>query len=80
MNIYLVRQRTRLLLGSATGLSRTTLPIPAGAMAGGWRLSLQADPIGGAFPIRTPSLLVAPGQQVYWTIGSDPSGSFASVG
>jgi hypothetical protein len=80
MDIYLINRGTRVRLGSATGLSKTTLLLPGAALAGGWQVSLQADPIGGAAPIRTPALLVAPGQNVYWTIGADPTSSFASVG
>jgi hypothetical protein len=80
MNIYLIDQGTRVLLGSASGLSKTTLLIPAGIARGNWEVRLLADPIGGTSPIRTPELLVAPGQSVYWTIGSDPANSFASAG
>jgi hypothetical protein len=80
MNIYLVDQGNRVLLGSASGFSKTTLLIPGGAARSSWHVRLLADPIGGASPIRTPSLIVAPGQNVYWTIGSDPASSFASAG
>ena len=80
MNIYLIDQGTRVLLGSATGLSKTTLLIPGGVVRSSWQVRLLADPIGGASPIRTPALTVAPGQNVYWTIGSDPANSFASAG
>ena len=80
MNVYLIGQGTRLLLGSATGLSKTTLLIPQGNLGGEWRVRLQADPIGGSAPIRTPTLLVPPGQSVYWTIGANPADSFASAG
>jgi hypothetical protein len=80
MNIYLIDRGTRVLLGSANGLSKTTLLIPAGFASSNWEVRLLADPIGGASPTRTPALLVAPGQSVYWTIGSDPANSFASAG
>jgi hypothetical protein len=80
MNIYLVNEGTRFFLGSATGLSKTTLLIPAGATAGRWQVRLLADPIGGSSPIRTPALTVPPGQNVYWTIGADAASSFASAG
>ncbi len=79
MDIYLISQGARVRLGSATGLSKTTLLLPVTAQLNGWRVTLQADPIGGAAAIRTPALLVAPGQNVYWTIGADPRSSFASV-
>jgi hypothetical protein len=80
MNIYLMDGGARVFLGSAAGLSKTTLLIPAGATGGRWQVRLLADPIGGSSSIGTPSLLVAPGQSVYWTIGADPSSSFASAG
>lgn len=79
MDIYLVNQGARMRLGSATGLSRTMLVLPATALVRGWRITLQADPVGGAPVIRTPTLLVAPGQNVHWTIGMNPANSYASV-
>ena len=80
MNVYLVSQGTHMLLGSAPGLSKTTLSLPAGSVSAQWQVRLQADPIGSSGAIRTPTLLVAPGQRVYWTIGADPSTSSASAG
>jgi hypothetical protein len=80
MSIYLISDGARVLVGSAPGLSKTTLSLPAASRRSNWRVRLLADPIGGSAAIRTPSLLVAPGQNVYWTIGSDPSSSHASAG
>jgi hypothetical protein len=80
MSIYLISDGARVLVGSAPGLSKTTLSLPAASRRSNWRVRLLADPIGGSAAIRTPSLLVAPGQNVYWTIGSDPASSFASAG
>jgi hypothetical protein len=80
MNIYVINGGVRVLLGSAAGLSRTTLQIPTGLTGGDWQVRLLADPIGGSTPIRTPELTVPPGQNVYWTIGADPASSFASAG
>jgi hypothetical protein len=80
MDIYLLDRGARVLLGSASGLTRTTLLLPADATASGGRITLQADPLGSSRPIRTPELLVAPGEKVYWTIGADRAGSYASVG
>jgi len=80
MNIYLVNEGTHVLLGSAAGMSKTTLSLPPGSVGSQWQVRLQADPIGGSNTIRTPALMVSPGQNVYWTIGSDPSSSFASAG
>jgi hypothetical protein len=80
MDIYLVDRGTRVLIGSANGLTQTTLLLPATTGASGGRVTLQADPFGASARIRTPQLLVAPGQEVYWTIGADRAESYASVG
>ena len=80
MNVYLVNEGTHVLLGSAPGMSKTTLTLPSGSVGSRWQVRLLADPIGGSSAIRTPTLLVAPGQNVYWTIGSDPASSYASAG
>jgi hypothetical protein len=80
MSIYLLDRGTRVLLGSAAGLAKTTLLIPDGLVRSGWQVRLLADPTGGGSPIRTPALIVPPGQNVYWTIGSDPANSTASAG
>jgi hypothetical protein len=80
MNIYLIVRGTRVLLGWVNGLAKTTLPIPASALSGTSQIRLLADPTGSGSPIRTPTLLLPPGQTVYWTIGADQAGSFASVG
>ena len=57
----------------------TALSLPAGSRRANWRVRLPADPIGGSAAIRAPALLVAPGQNVYWTIGSDNASSYASA-
>jgi len=79
MNIYVVRNGQRLLLGQAGGLTRTTLTI-RNAVRGDGRVRLLAEPIGGARPIATPTLVVPQGQSIFWTIGSDPATSTASTG
>jgi hypothetical protein len=80
MNVYLVSEGTHVLLGSAPGMAKTTLTLPSGSVSSRWQVRLMADPIGGSNAIRTPTLLVSPGQNVYWTIGSDPASSYASAG
>ena len=80
MNVYLLDRGTPVLLGAANGLAQTTLLLPRNATANGGRITLLADPFGISRPIRTQELLVAPGEQVYWTIGADRAGSYASVG
>ena len=80
MDVYLLDRGSRVLIGSVSGLTQATLLLPAGATATDGRVQLQADPIGAVTPIRTPQLLVAPGERVYWTIGADRADSYASVG
>jgi hypothetical protein len=79
MNIYVVRNGQRLLLGLAGGLTKTTLTI-RNAVRGDGRVRLLAEPIGGVRPIATPTLVVPQGQSIFWTIGSDPATSTASTG
>ena len=79
MDIYVVRSGQRWLLGQAGGLTKTTLTI-GNALAGDGRVRLVAEPIGGSAPIATPTLVIPPGQSIFWTIGSDPSTSTASTG
>lgn len=79
MEIYVVRNGQRLLLGQAGGLTKTTLTI-RNAVRGDGRVRLLAEPIGGVRPFATPTLVVPPGQSIFWTIGSDPATSSASTG
>ena len=79
MEIYVVRNGQRLLIGQAGGLTKTTLTIRNPARGDG-RVRLLAEPIGGARPIATPTLVPPPGQSIFWTIGSDPATSTASAG
>jgi hypothetical protein len=79
MDIYVVRSGQSWLLGQAGGLTKTTLTIQ-NAVRGDGRVRLLAEPIGGARPIATPTLVVPLGQSIFWTIGSDPATSTASTG
>lgn len=79
MDIYVVSSGQRWLVGQAGGLTKTTLTI-RNALRGGGRVRLLAEPIGGAAPITTPTLIIPPGQTIFWTIGSDPATSTASTG
>ena len=80
MSIYLVSAGQRYLLGSAGGLGQTTLTIPSSLAPTDGRVRLEAAPVGGTRAIFTPTLVVGPGQSVFWTIGSDAGMSTASVG
>jgi len=80
MNVYLVTRGTRWLVGRVSGLTTGTLTIPASLAPADQRVRLQAEAIGGQPAITTPIVLVSPGQEVYCTIGSDPSMSTISAG
>ena len=80
MSVYLLDRGTRVYLGQAGGLAKTALTIPSGVVRGTWEVRLLAEPIGGLSSFRTPRLMVPPGQNVYWSIGSTPATSSASAG
>lgn len=46
MNMYVLRSSQRVRLGTATGLMKTRLTIPASLILGATTLRFQADPIG----------------------------------
>jgi hypothetical protein len=79
MEIYVVSNGQRWLIGQAGGLTKTTLTI-RNAIRGDGLVRLLAEPTGGARPIATPTLVVPRGQSIFWTIGSDPATSTASTG
>jgi hypothetical protein len=79
MEIYVLKNGQRLLVGQAGGLTRTTLTI-RNAVRGDGRVRLLAEPIGGVRPFTTPTLVVPSGQSIFWTIGSDPTTSTATTG
>ncbi len=51
MNIYIIRGGQRIRLGTANGLSRTSLKVPTGIVSGSTPVRFLADPIGST---RTP--------------------------
>jgi hypothetical protein len=79
MDIYVVRNGERWLIGHAGAFTKTTLAI-RGTIKGDGRVRLLAEPVGGVRPIATPTLVVPQGQTIFWTIGSDPATSTASTG
>lgn len=79
MDIYLVRQGTRLLVGQINGLSDATVTIPASAAPADHQIRLRAEAVGGG-SASTGLLIVPPGQSIYWTLGADLSLSSASAG
>jgi hypothetical protein len=80
MDVYLMTGGARWLVGKVGGMTRATLIVPASLAPADQRVRLRAEAIGGRGATSTPTLIVPPGQQVYWTIGSDPAMSTASAG
>lgn len=80
MDIYLIRDGARWLVGQVGGLTEATLTVPAGLAPADQRVRLGAQAIGGGDGTSTPVLIVPPGEKVYWTIGADPAMSSASAG
>jgi hypothetical protein len=80
MNVYLVTGGARWLVGNVPGMTQATLTVPASLAPADQRVRLRAQTIGGRGTTTRPTLIVPPGQQVYWTIGSDPAMSTASAG
>lgn len=80
MNVYLLNRGARYLVGQVGGMSKATLTVPAGMAPTDNQVRLRAEAIGGAGATTTPLLIVPQGQQVFWTIGADPSTSFATAG
>lgn len=80
MDVYLLHDGARWLVGQVGGLTKATLTVPASLAPADERVRLRAQAIGGGGGTTTPLLIVPPGQQVYWTIGADPTMSNASAG
>jgi hypothetical protein len=80
MNVYLMNNGTRWLVGSVGAMTKATLTVPPGVAPADHRLRLRAEPAGGGSAITTPELVVPAGEQVYWTIGTDQAASTASTG
>jgi hypothetical protein len=80
MNVYLVTRGSRWLVGNVGAMTKATLTIPPALAPADQRVRLRAEAIGGSGATTTPTLMVPSGQQVYWTIGSDPATSTASAG
>jgi hypothetical protein len=80
MDVYLMHDGARWLLGQVGGMTEATLTVPAGLAPADQRVRFRAEAIGGSGATTTPLLIVPPGEQVYWTIGADPAMSSASAG
>ena len=79
MDIYLLHQGARWLVGQINGLSDATVTIPAGMAPADHRIRLQAEAVGGG-STTTPLLIVPLGQRIYWTLGANLAISSVSAG
>ena len=64
MAVYVVNGAQRIRLGTATGLSKTTLTIPPRVVGTARDLQFLADPIGGSRSGVSQSIYVHPGDRV----------------
>lgn len=80
MDVYLIRDGARWLVGQVGGLTEATLTVPASLAPADQRVRFRAQAIGGGNGTSTPLLIVPPGEKVYWTIGADPAMSSVSAG
>jgi hypothetical protein len=64
MTIYVVRGSQRLRLGTATGLSKTRMTIPASLVFGATSLRFQADPIGGTRAPVSEEITIRAGEEI----------------
>lgn len=68
MNVYLERDGMRTRLGTVTTASTRVFVVPRGLSSRSGSFRLLADPIGGSATYLTAPLLIAPGQNVEFTI------------
>jgi hypothetical protein len=64
MTIYVLRGSQRVRLGTANGLSKTRLSIPAGILFGATSLRFIADPIGGNRSPVSEEVIVNEGEEI----------------
>jgi hypothetical protein len=80
LNIYLLSDGSRVLVGRADALRTSTLTIPESVTPSNGQITLLAVSPGAGRPIPSPTTVVPRGQRLYWSIGSDPSLSTTSTG
>jgi hypothetical protein len=68
MNVFVIRNGTRMRLGTVTSMNTSTFRIPGTLMRSVSSLRIVADPIGSSSAYTSPELQVAPGQQVAMTV------------
>lgn len=64
MTIYVLRGAQRVRLGTATGLSKTRMTIPASITNGVTSLRFIADPIGGSRNSVSEEITIAEGEEI----------------
>ena len=65
--VYLMNGNQSERLGTATGVSTTRFSVPYRRIASGGRLRLRALPVAGR-PFTSETILVLPGQAIFWTL------------
>jgi hypothetical protein len=68
MTVYLVRNGTRMRLGSVSSLDTRTFEVPTSLLISAGEVRLMADPIGSTRVFTSPPVLIAQGQIAEWRL------------
>jgi hypothetical protein len=79
MTLYLVRDGSRMRLGSAPSMSRSQFVITGAMLNGAGEVRIMADPLGGSRAWTSAPILVAPGNQVRFRLENNVSLSTYAV-
>ena len=80
LNIFLIKNGARILVGRAPNGQKTSFVIPQSVTPASSRITLVADTPGASGPITAGPTLVPAGQRLYWRVGTDQSASSFSTG
>ena len=79
MTLYVLRDGTRIRLGSVTALSRAKFTLPSAAYAGTGELRIMADPLGSTQAWTSQPIHVMPGQELRFRLENNVQLSSYSV-
>jgi hypothetical protein len=79
VNIYAVRSGTRVRLGTAPSLQRSTFKLPEWAVGADGLIRLGAAPLGSQRTMVTEGILVRQGDRIEWALSSSLARSYYSV-
>ena len=68
MRIYLVREGTRILIGTVNGFTSRIFAVPAFMLGGSAQLGLLATPFAGTDELLSPIVTIDGHQQVSWRV------------